>query len=72
LPESRQEAGIKHLRFTNTAILIAIGVLTLSGVYGIFWTLNGWLFEVHRGAAWALVAAFCLGEIQIAPRNVTD
>jgi hypothetical protein len=45
-----------HLRYTNTAILVLIGVLTLSGVYGIFWTLNGWLFEVHRGAAWALVA----------------
>ncbi len=45
-----------HLRYTNTAILVVVAVLTLSGVYGIFFTLNGWMFEVHRIAAWALVA----------------
>lgn len=45
-----------HLRYTNTAILVVIAILTLSGVYGIFFTLNGWMFDVHRIAAWALVA----------------
>lgn len=45
-----------HLRFTNTAILAILGVLVLTGGYGMFWNLNGWLYDVHRGAAWALVA----------------
>ncbi len=44
------------LRFTNTAILILIILLTLTGVYGLVWTLNGWLFDVHRAAGWALIA----------------
>lgn len=45
-----------HLRFTNTAILVFLSALVLTGGYGMFWNLNGWLYEVHRGAAWALMA----------------
>src|SRR5262245_7636452 len=44
------------LRFVNTTILILIILLTITGVYGLVWTLNGWLFEVHRAAGWALIA----------------
>jgi DMSO/TMAO reductase YedYZ molybdopterin-dependent catalytic subunit len=44
------------LRFTNTAILALLVVLTLTGIYGIVWTLAGWPYEVHRIAAWALIA----------------
>src|SRR3974377_489106 len=45
-----------NLRFTNTAILVLIMLLTLTGVYGLIWTLNGWVFDVHRVAGWALLA----------------
>jgi Oxidoreductase molybdopterin binding domain len=44
------------LRFTNISILVLLGILTLSGVYGLLWQLPEWLYEVHRIAAWALVA----------------
>lgn len=44
------------LRFVNTAILVLLTILTLTGLYGLVWTLVGWVFEVHRMAAWALVA----------------
>ena len=44
------------LRFVNTTILILIILLTITGVYGLVWTLNGWLFEAHRAAGWALIA----------------
>ncbi len=43
-------------RFTNTALLILIIIITLTGVYGLVWTLSGWPFEVHRLAGWALIA----------------
>jgi hypothetical protein len=46
-----------HLRFTNAFLLAAVLVLTLSGVYGLFWSLAGWVYDLHRYAAWALVAA---------------
>ena len=52
---STRQAG-PHLRFTNSVILILLSVLVLTGVYGLFWNLNGWLYDLHRGAAWALVA----------------
>jgi DMSO/TMAO reductase YedYZ molybdopterin-dependent catalytic subunit len=44
------------LRFTNISILILIIILTLSGIYGLFWTVNGWMFTVHRAAGWGLIA----------------
>lgn len=44
------------LRFTNTALLAIILILSLTGGYGIVWTLNGWVMEVHRAAGWALIA----------------
>jgi hypothetical protein len=44
------------LRFTNITILILTILLTLTGVYGLIWTMNGWLFHVHRVAGWALIA----------------
>lgn len=43
------------LRFTNSMILVCVVILTLTGVYGLFWTFNGWLFDVHRIAGWALI-----------------
>lgn len=44
------------LRLVNSAILALVTVLTVSGIYGIVWTLNGWVYEAHRIAAWALIA----------------
>ena len=44
------------VRYTNNALLALLAVLTLSGLWGLSFTLHGWLFEVHRGAAWALIA----------------
>ena len=44
------------LRFVNSALLILMVVLTITGVYGLMWTLAGWMFEVHRAAGWALIA----------------
>lgn len=43
-------------RFVNTAILALIGLLTLSGLYGIVWQMQGWVYEAHRIFAWALIA----------------
>lgn len=43
------------LRFTNTAILALIGFLTLTGLFGLVFSLQGWAFELHRWAGWALV-----------------
>lgn len=44
------------LRFTNSAILGLISLLTLTGLYGLVFALQGWAFELHRWAGWALVA----------------
>jgi hypothetical protein len=44
------------LRFTNSLILAVIAVLALTGSYGLMWPWPAWMFEVHRGAAWALIA----------------
>ena len=47
-------SGIQ-LRFINTSILILFILLTLTGVYGLFFPFPSFLFEVHRIAAWALI-----------------
>jgi DMSO/TMAO reductase YedYZ molybdopterin-dependent catalytic subunit len=52
---SNRVSGVT-LRFTNTALLALLVILTITGVYGLIWTRNGWLFEVHRAAGWALIA----------------
>jgi DMSO/TMAO reductase YedYZ molybdopterin-dependent catalytic subunit len=44
------------VRFTNTALLTLVGLLTLTGVYGLVWPLPQWMFETHRAAGWALIA----------------
>lgn len=44
------------LRFVNTALLALVVVLTLTGVYGLFFTLHGWTFDLHRWAAWGVIA----------------
>ncbi len=45
-----------RLRFTNTAILTILLVLTLTGLYGLMWPMPGWMFDLHRISAWGLVA----------------
>ena len=44
------------LRFTNTLILGLIALLTLSGLYGLMWPMPSWMFELHRGSGWAMIA----------------
>jgi DMSO/TMAO reductase YedYZ molybdopterin-dependent catalytic subunit len=51
-----KKMGFRLLRFTNTIILIATVILTITGVFGLFWTLAGWMFDVHRLAGWVLIA----------------
>lgn len=43
------------VRLVNSAILAIILLLLLSGGYGIIWRLDGWLYDLHRIAAWALI-----------------
>ncbi|MCB9006396.1 MAG: molybdopterin-dependent oxidoreductase [Ardenticatenaceae bacterium] len=43
-------------RFTNVAILASILTLTLTGLYSFIWVSGGWIVEIHRIAAWALLA----------------
>jgi hypothetical protein len=43
--------------FINLFLLACVVLLTLTGVYGLFWTLAGWIFDLHRYAGWALIAA---------------
>ncbi len=43
------------LRYINTLILSLILVLTLTGVYGLFFPFPSFLFEVHRITGWALI-----------------
>ena len=47
-------SGIQ-LRFINTLILSLLLVLTLTGIYGLFFPFPSFLFEIHRIAAWALI-----------------
>lgn len=44
------------LRFVNQSILISLLFITLTGLYGIVWVMDGWIYEVHRLLSWALVA----------------
>lgn len=44
------------LRLVNSAILALILLLLLTGGYGIIWRLDGWVYDVHRVTAWALIA----------------
>ncbi len=44
------------VRFTNLAILATLAVLGLSGVYGLFFTRGGWVFDIHRLAGWIFIA----------------
>src|SRR5260221_9793653 len=44
------------LRFTNTALLALVVVLTFTGLWGLAFTLQGWVFEAHRIAGWAVIA----------------
>lgn len=44
-------------RFTNLFLLIAIIILTLTGIYGLFWTSPRWVYDIHRLIAWGMVAA---------------
>jgi hypothetical protein len=48
--------GKRSLSFVNMVILALLAVLTLTGVYGLFWTLERWAFDLHRLAGWALFA----------------
>ena len=44
------------VRFTNTLLLALVGLLTLTGVYGLVWPFPGWMYDVHRWAGWSLIA----------------
>ena len=44
------------LRFTNITLLFLLIVLILTGLYGMVWTTNGWVIDVHRFSGWALIA----------------
>jgi DMSO/TMAO reductase YedYZ molybdopterin-dependent catalytic subunit len=46
----------RFLRFTSTLLLALIGVLTITGLYGLMWPQPTWMYEVHRGAGWAVIA----------------
>jgi DMSO/TMAO reductase YedYZ molybdopterin-dependent catalytic subunit len=43
------------VRFVNTVLLATVILLTLTGVYGLFWTMPAWMFDAHRGAGWLLI-----------------
>ncbi len=49
--------NFRMLRFVNVFLLVCVSLLTLTGVYGLFWTLAGWAFDLHRLSGWALIAA---------------
>src|SRR5262249_46053636 len=44
------------LRFTNTTLLVLVALLTLTGLWGLAFTMQGWLFDLHRIAGWAVIA----------------
>lgn len=44
-----------NLRFVNTLILVLLLVLTLTGIYGLFFPFPSFLFEIHRITGWALI-----------------
>lgn len=43
------------IRFVNLVILVTVILLSLTGIYGLFWTMPAWMFDAHRGAGWLLV-----------------
>lgn len=43
-------------RFTNTAILALVVILTLTGLFGLVESLHRWVFDLHRIAGWSLIA----------------
>ena len=45
----------RNFRFINTLILSLLLVLTLTGVYGLFFPFPSFLFEFHRITAWGLI-----------------
>jgi len=57
------------LRLVNSAILVLTLLLLLTGGYGIIWRLQGWVYEAHRIAAWALIALIPL-KIGISARSL--
>lgn len=44
-----------NMRFINILILSLLLILTLTGVYGLFFPFPSFLFDIHRIAAWALI-----------------
>jgi hypothetical protein len=42
--------GKRSLSFVNTLILALVALLTVTGVIGLFWTLERWAFDLHRVA----------------------
>jgi DMSO/TMAO reductase YedYZ molybdopterin-dependent catalytic subunit len=44
------------LRFTNGLLLVLVLILTLSGLYGLFWTSSEVVFTLHRISGWAMLA----------------
>jgi hypothetical protein len=44
------------LRFVNSALFYLFLAALVSGLYGIVWTLDGWVYEFHRITAWAMLA----------------
>ncbi len=54
--EGNMNTSANLLRFTNGSILGVIVLLTQTGLYGLVWPMPGWMFDLHRGAAWALFA----------------
>ena len=44
------------LRFTSTSILTSLILLTLTGLYAMVWTSPGLIMDIHRIAAWTLIA----------------
>lgn len=44
-----------NLRFVNTLMLCLLLLLTLTGIYGLFFPFPSLFFEIHRIAAWGLI-----------------
>lgn len=45
-------------RFTNSALLALASILTLTGIYSLHFQPFVWVMDIHRLAAWGLVALF--------------
>lgn len=44
------------LRYTNGILLVLVLVLTLTGLFGLYWTTSDFAFTLHRISGWALLA----------------